>query len=116
MRSRAEGATADAAWALVNFLTGEGEHGGHAVAAAGFGVMPARAQFADLWSETVGEEYAAFATGASYATAPIFPLGFGDFDAAVNEATTLVMTMGEEAADALGEAADVVREIQAEMQ
>ena len=114
--SRAEGAVAEAAWALVNFLTGEGEHGGHAVAAAGFGVMPARAQFADLWSETVGEEYAAFVTGASYATAPIFPLGFGDFDAAVNEATTLVMTMEEDVADALTEAADVAREIQAEME
>ena len=114
--SRAEGAVADAAWALVNLLTGEGEHGGHAVAAAGFGVMPARAQFAGLWSQTVGEEYAAFVTGASYATAPIFPLGFGDFDAAVNEATTLVMTMEEDVADALGEAADVAREIQAEME
>ena len=100
----------------MNFLTGEGEHGGHAVAAAGFGVMPARAQFADLWSQTVGEEYAAFVTGASYATAPIFPLGFGDFDAAVNEATTLVMTMEEDVADALQEAADVAREIQAEME
>lgn len=58
----------------------------------------------------------AFVTGASYATAPIFPLGFGDFDAAVNDATTLVMTMEEDVADALGEAADVAREIQAEME
>lgn len=114
--SRAEGEVAEAAWALVNFLTGEGEHGGHAVAAAGFGVMPARAQFADLWSETVGEEYAAFVTGASYATAPIFPLGFGDFDAAVNEATTLVMALEEDPADALSEAANVAREILAEME
>ncbi len=114
--SRAEGAVAEAAWSLVNFLTGEGEHGAHAVAAAGFGVMPARAQFADLWSETVGEQYGAFVTGASYATAPVFPLGFGDFDAAANDATTLVMTMEEDAADALQEAADVAREIQAEME
>ncbi len=114
--SRAEGAVAEAAWALVNFLTGEGEHGAHAVAAAGFGVMPARAQFGDLWLETVGEEYADFVTGASYAIAPIFPLGFGDFDAAVNEATSLVMSLDEDPADALQEAADVAREILEEME
>ena len=107
---------AEAAWALVNFLTGEGEHGARAVAVAGFGVMPARAQFGDLWLETVGEEYTDFVTGASYATAPIFPLGFGDFDAAVNEATSLVMSLDEDPADALREAADVAREILEEME
>jgi multiple sugar transport system substrate-binding protein len=114
--SRAEGEVADAAWQLVNFLTGTGENGAQAVAEAGFGVMPARAQFADLWLETVGEEYQAFVSGADYAVAPIFPLGYGDFDVAANEATTLVMTGEEEAEDALVDAADVAREIQEELE
>jgi multiple sugar transport system substrate-binding protein len=114
--SRAEGEVAEAAWQLVNFLTGTGENGAQAVAEAGFGVMPARAQFADLWLETVGEEYQAFVSGADYAVAPIFPLGYGDFDVAANEATTLVMTGEEEAEDALVDAADVAREIQEELE
>jgi len=114
--SRAEGELAEAAWALVNFLTGPGENGAQAVAEAGFGVMPAREQFGDLWLETVGEEYSAFVAGADYAVAPIFPLGYADFDAAVNEATTLVMTLEEDPDDALEEAADVAREIQEELE
>jgi multiple sugar transport system substrate-binding protein len=113
--SRAEGEVAEAAWLLVNFLTGEGEGGAQAVAEAGFGVMPARAQFGDLWLETVGEEYTAFVTGAEYAVAPIFPLGYADFDAAANDATTLVMTLEEDVDDAMEEAADVARDIQEEM-
>lgn len=114
--SRAEGAVAEAAWQVVNFLTGDGDGGAQAVAEAGFGVMPARAQFGELWLETVGEEYSAFVTGADYAIAPIFPLGFGDFDAAANDAMTLVMTLDEDPDDALEEAADVAREIQEEME
>jgi multiple sugar transport system substrate-binding protein len=112
--SRAEGEVAEAAWELVNFLTGT--EGATSVAEEGFGVMPARASVGDLWLETVGEEYSAFVNGAEYAVAPIFPLGFADFDAAVNDATTLVMTGEEEAADALEEAAEIAREIQAEME
>jgi multiple sugar transport system substrate-binding protein len=112
--SRAEGEVAEAAWELVNFLTGT--EGATQVAEAGFGVMPARASMGDLWLETVGEEYSAFVNGAEYAIAPIFPLGFADFDAAVNDATTLVMTGEEEAADALEDAAEVAREIQEEME
>lgn len=114
--SRAEGDVAEAAWALVNFLTGTGEHGAQAVAEAGFGVMPARSQFVDTWLETVGEEYGAFVDGAEYAVAPIFPLGYADFDAAVNDVTTLVMTLSEDPDDALEEAADVAREIQEELE
>ncbi len=113
--SRAEGAVAEAAWTLVNFLTGSGEGGAQAVAEAGFGVMPARSQFGELWLETVGEEYSAFVTGADYAVAPIFPVGYADFNAAADEATTLVMTLEEDASDALEEAADVAREIQEEL-
>ncbi|MGB7340706.1 MAG: extracellular solute-binding protein [Phototrophicaceae bacterium] len=112
--SRAEGDLADAAWQVVNYFTNEA--GATTVAEAGFGVMPARISIGDLWLETVGQEYAAYVAGADYAVAPIFPLGFADFDAAANDATTLVMTLEEDAADALLDAADVAREIQAEME
>lgn len=112
--SRAEGATAEAAWALVNFMTGT--DGATQVAEAGFGVMPARASVGSLWLETVGEEYSAFVDGAAYAVAPIFPVGYADFDAAVNEATNAVMAQEETAADALTEAADVAREIKEELE
>ena len=112
--SRAEGAEAEAAWALVNFMTGT--EGATQVAEAGFGVMPARASVGDLWLETVGEEYAAFVNGAEYAIAPIFPLGFADFDAAVNDATTQVMALEADPDEALEEAAEVAREIQEEME
>lgn len=116
VNSRAEGEIAEAAWQLVNFMTGSGEDGAQAVAEAGFGVMPARAAFVEAWLETVGEEYQAFVSGAEYAIAPIFPLGYADFDVAANEATTLVMTGEEEAEDALVDAADVAREIQEELE
>lgn len=112
--SRAEGAEAEAAWALVNFMTGT--EGATQVAEAGFGVMPARASVGDLWLETVGEEYAAFVNGAEYAIAPIFPLGFADFDAAVNDATIQVMALEEDPGEALEEASEVAREIQEEME
>jgi multiple sugar transport system substrate-binding protein len=112
--SRAEGAEAEAAWALVNFMTGT--EGATQVAEAGFGVMPARASVGNLWLETVGEEYAAFVNGAEYAIAPIFPLGFADFDAAVNDATTQVMALEADPDEALEEAAEVAREIQADME
>jgi len=114
--SRAEGEVADAAWALVNFMTGTGEGGAQAVADAGFGVMPARAQFADAWLEAVGEEYSAFVTGADHAVAPILPIGFGDFDAQLNEGTTLAMTGEEDVDEVLEEAAEVAREIIEEME
>ena len=112
--ARAEGEVAEAAWIVANYFTNEA--GATQVAEAGFGVMPARASVGDLWLETVGEEYGAFVAGADYAVAPIFPLGFADFDAAANEATSLVMTGEEDVADALEEAADVAREIQEEME
>lgn len=112
--SRAEGEVAEAAWQVVNYFTNEA--GATQVAEAGFGVMPARASVGDLWLETVGTEYAAYVTGADYAVAPIFPLGFADFDVAANEATELVMSLNADADEALEEAADVAREIQEEME
>lgn len=112
--SRAEGELADAAWQVVNYFTNI--DGATQVAEAGFGVMPARTTVGGLWLETIGEQYSAFVAGADYAIAPVFPLGFADFDAAANEATTLVMTLEEDVDDALEEAADVAREILEEME
>jgi multiple sugar transport system substrate-binding protein len=113
--ARAEGELSEAAWTLVNSLTGSGENGAQAVAEAAFGVMPARAQFGETWLTGVGEEYGAYLAGAEYAVAPIFPLGYGDFDVAVNDATTAVMTDGADVAEVLTEASDVAREIQEEL-
>jgi multiple sugar transport system substrate-binding protein len=110
--AQAEGEVAEAAWRLVNFLTGP--EGAEFVATSGFGVMPARASFGDLWLETRGEEFEPFVAGAEYAVAPVFPLGYADFTTALDEATTAVLTGEEDAEDAIADAADVAREIQEE--
>ena len=110
--AQAEGEVADAAWKLVNFLTGP--EGAEFVATSGFGVMPARASFGDQWLETRGEEFQPFVAGANYAVAPVFPLGYADFTSALDEATTAVLTGEEDADSALGDVADVAREIQEE--
>ncbi len=102
-----------AAWDLVNFLTGS--EGAMSVATAGFGVMPARASAAQAWLDTRGAEFEPFVTGASYAWAPVFPLGYGDFTTALDEGTVAAMSGDATAEEALTEAADIAREIQAEM-
>jgi multiple sugar transport system substrate-binding protein len=104
----------EAAWNLVNFLTGS--DGAMAVATAGFGVMPARQSASQAWLDTRGSDFAAFVNGAAYAWAPVFPLGYGDFTTAVDEGTTAVISGDSTAEAALTEAADVAREIQAEGQ
>lgn len=101
-----------AAWDLVNFLTGP--EAAQAVATAGFGVMPSRPSAAEAWLETRGEDFAPFVNGAEYAWAPVFPLGYGDFTTAVDEGTVDVLNGETTAQDAMTEAADVAREIQAE--
>lgn len=101
-----------ASWDLVNFLTGP--EGAASVATAGFGVMPARASSAAAWLETRGAEFEAFVKGAEYAWAPVFPLGYGDFTTAVDEGTVAVLSGEATAQDAMTEAADVARDIQAE--
>jgi multiple sugar transport system substrate-binding protein len=103
-----------AAWDLLNFLTGP--EGAAAVAEAGFGVMPARASAAEAWLTTRGEEFAAFVNGAEYAWAPVFPLGYGDFTTALDEGTVAVMEGSATAEEALTEAAEIAREIQAELE
>jgi multiple sugar transport system substrate-binding protein len=113
--SQVEGTEAEqAAWDLVNFLTGP--EGAAAVAEAGFGVMPARASTSEAWLQSRGEEFEAFVSGADYAWAPVFPLGYGDFTAAVDEGTVDVMSGDATAEEALAEAAEIAREIQAEQQ
>ncbi len=100
------------AWALVNFMTGT--DGAASVATAGFGVMPARESAGAAWLETRGAEYQAFVDAAQYAVAPVFPLGFGDFNTSFGEATNAVLAGDETAQEALDSVADVWNEIQAE--
>lgn len=105
-------AVADAAWALVNFLTGPEQAA--ATGEQGFGPMPARASAADAWLTAQGEVGEPFVAGAEYAWAPVFPLGYGDFTTALDDGTVAVMTGEASAEEALTEAADIAREIQAE--
>lgn len=102
----------DAAWTLVNFLTGA--EGAMTVATSGFGPAPARASAADAWLETRGEEYAAFINGAEYAVAPVFPIGYGDFTVALDEASVEALEGGD-ARELLTEVGEISDEITAEM-
>jgi multiple sugar transport system substrate-binding protein len=111
--ANAEGATADAAWRLVNFFTNEA--GATSVAEAGFGVMPARQSVGDLWLETRGEEFAPFVTGAEYAFTPSTSLGFADFVTVIDTGMNEVLAGDRTAQEVLDEAAEVGTEIQAEM-
>jgi multiple sugar transport system substrate-binding protein len=101
------------AWQLVNFLTGE--EGATTVATSGFGVMPARSTASEAWLETRGQEFEPFVAGAEYAWAPVFPLGFGDFTAALDEGTVDVLSGDATAQEVLDETSEIASEIQAEM-
>jgi multiple sugar transport system substrate-binding protein len=106
-------AVADAAWTLVNFLTGAEQ--ALATGEQGFGPMPSRASAAEAWLTAQGENGQPFVAGAAYAWAPVFPIGFGDFTTAVDDGTVAVMS-GEENAEAMmQDAAEIAREIQSEM-
>lgn len=109
----ANSANPEAAWALVNALTGV--EGAATVATAGFGVMPARPSSAEAWLETRGEEYAPFVAGAEYAVAPVFPVGFSDMTTLLNENTIAVMAGNMSAQEALDDVAEVGNEIVAEL-
>ena len=111
--ANAEGATADAAWKLVNFMTGP--EGAQMVAEQGFGVMPARPSAADAWLETAGSDYEAFVTGAEYAVAPIFPLGYADFTKVVDDGLNEVLAGDKTPQELLDEAQEVAVEIHDEM-
>jgi multiple sugar transport system substrate-binding protein len=67
----------EAAWTLVNYLTGEA--GGQLVAEAGFGPMPPRTALAEPWLAARGEEIGQpFVDAAETAHPWSFPVGFGD--------------------------------------
>ncbi len=102
------------AWTVVNYFTGP--EGAMAVATAGFGVIPARTSAVASWLETRGEEFAPFVTGADYAVAPVFPLGYGDFTASVDEGTIAVIAGEATAQEAMDESAEIAAEIMAEQQ
>jgi multiple sugar transport system substrate-binding protein len=105
-------AIADAAWALVNFLTGEEQ--AVATGEQGFGPMPARASAADAWLTAQGDVGMPFVAGAEYAWAPVFPIGYGDFTSVVDEGTVDVLNGDATAEEIMTEAAEVAREIMAE--
>ncbi len=100
-------------WALVNFLTGT--DGAQTVATSGFGVMPARESAGAAWLETKGEEFAPFVTGAEYAVAPVFPLGYADFTTILDNGMNEVLSGSRTAQDLLDEAAEVAQEIKDEL-
>lgn len=66
----------DAAWKLVNFLTGD--QGELWVGQKGFGVMPTRPSASDAWTQRYGQAMQAFVTGATYAHVWQLPVGYGD--------------------------------------
>lgn len=80
----AEGAEAEAAWKLANFLSGR--EGAQMVAETSFGVMPGRASAAEAWTERFGEEMAPFVEGAEYAREWRLPVGSQPFIDAFNAA------------------------------
>ncbi len=80
----AEGAEAEAAWKLANFLTGK--EGAKMVADTSFGVMPGRASAAEAWITRFGEGMEAFVSGADYAHKWQLPVGSQPFIDAFNDA------------------------------
>ncbi|MBN8617582.1 MAG: ABC transporter substrate-binding protein [Anaerolineae bacterium] len=106
------GDKAEAAWALVNYLTGP--EGAAQNGEQGFGPMPARVSAINTWIEKQGDVATPFVAGADYAWAPVFPFGYGDFTSAVDEGTVDVLNGSATAEEAMVEAAEIAREIQAE--
>jgi multiple sugar transport system substrate-binding protein len=110
--ANATGATADAAWKLVNFMTDK--DGAMNVATGGFGVMPARASAADAWIKAKGhEDLGAFVKGSEYAVAPVWPLGFADFDKALVDGTNAVIAGQKTNEEVMDAAAKVAEDIKA---
>jgi multiple sugar transport system substrate-binding protein len=109
----ATGATADAAWKVVNFFTDP--DAAKTVGSQGFGVIPARPSAADSWVQKVGADYHAFTDAAAYAVAPILPLGYADFDKAVRDGSNAVIAGTETAQQMMDDAAKVAQDIQSSM-
>jgi len=111
--ANATDAKADAAWKLVNFFTGV--DAAKTVGDQGFGVMPARPSAADNWSKKIGADYKAFVDAAAYAVAPIWPLGYADFDKALVDGTNAAVAGTSTAQEVMDTAAKTASDIQAEM-
>jgi multiple sugar transport system substrate-binding protein len=106
-----EGDEAQAAWDLVNFLTGE--EGALAVAESSFGVMPARMSAAEAWTERFGEDMAPFVEGAEYAHKWQLPVGFQDFIDTFNENIQQAFAGQVLPEDVLTESSSVAEEVMA---
>lgn len=107
--ANAEGATADAAWSLVNFLTGK--DGALVVAETSFGVMPGRASAAEAWIARFGEEMQPFVDGAKYAYKWQLPVGFQPFIGAFNDGIQQAFTGNMLSEDVLTSAEEAGNEV-----
>jgi multiple sugar transport system substrate-binding protein len=117
-----EGAEAEAAWNLVNFLTNE--EGAVSVAEASFGPMPTRPGAAEAylanWAErTEGanvnyEDFNAFIAGGDYSYPWVLPVGFQPFVDAFNAALQRGFEGQATADDILTEVSGVAEELLAE--
>src|SRR5690606_31394247 len=100
----------EAAWTLVNYLTGE--EGGLLMAEAGFGPMPPREALADTWLEARGAEIGqAFVDAAEVAHPWSFPVGFGDVIDTFNAGIQLAFQGQATADDVIFETAAAAEEV-----
>jgi multiple sugar transport system substrate-binding protein len=99
----------EAAWQLVNFLTGE--EGGRLVAEAGFGPMPPRIALAETWLAARGEQAQAFVDAAEHAKPWSFPVGFGDVLDTLNSGLQLAYEGQATADDVIFETAAAAEEV-----
>jgi multiple sugar transport system substrate-binding protein len=114
-----EGAEAEAAWKLVNFLTDD--DGAESVAQASFGPMPTRASageaYLQTWVErTEGakvnyEDFDAFIKGADYSHPWVLPVGFQPFTDAFNAGLQKAFDGQATAQDIIDEVASIAEEL-----
>lgn len=112
-----EGEEAEAAWALVNFLTND--DGAASVASASFGPMPTRPTAVDAYLETWAEraaganvnvdDFNAFIAGADYSYPWVLPVGFQPFIDDFNAKLQLAFD-GQETAQGILDSVTVIAE------
>jgi multiple sugar transport system substrate-binding protein len=117
--SNIEGEEAEAAWALVNFLTND--EGAASVAGASFGPMPTRPTAAEAYLETWEartegakvnpEDFNAFIAGADYSYPWVLPVGFQPFIDDFNAKLQLAFDGQETAQGILDSVAGIAEEI-----
>ncbi len=111
--ANAKDAKAEAAWKLVNFLTGE--EGAKVVAETSFGVMPGRISAGDTWLKRFGDEMKPFVDGAEYAHKWQLPVGFQPFIGAFNDNIQQAFTGNALSEDVLKASEDAGNEVMAKM-